>query len=106
MARLGPPFIARAMPDDKEKLKCPAEENANCGKSPPTNARKSCGKTDTRINRSCFRACFTGPGQLQGAVFEKKPFHKRVLFLKRLSFCFLPQVDKKAGSGSAFASNF
>jgi hypothetical protein len=37
-------------PDDKEKLKCPAEENANCGKSLLTSARKNCGKTDIRIN--------------------------------------------------------
>jgi hypothetical protein len=32
-------------------LKCPAEENGNCGKSPLTNARKSCGKTDTRTSK-------------------------------------------------------
>jgi hypothetical protein len=44
------------MPDDKEKLKCPAEENANCGKSPLTNARKNCGKTDTRTNKRLFQA--------------------------------------------------
>jgi hypothetical protein len=35
----------------KEKLKCPAEEKENCEKSPLTNARKNCGKTDTRANR-------------------------------------------------------
>jgi hypothetical protein len=30
---------------------CPAEENANCGKLRPINARKSSEKIDTRINR-------------------------------------------------------
>jgi hypothetical protein len=35
----------------KEKLKCPAEERENCEKSPLTNARKNCGKTDTRANK-------------------------------------------------------
>jgi hypothetical protein len=32
-------------------VKCPAEENENCVKLPLTNAKKSCGKTDTRTNR-------------------------------------------------------
>jgi hypothetical protein len=35
----------------KEKLKCPAEERENCEKSPRTNARKNCGKTDTRASK-------------------------------------------------------
>jgi hypothetical protein len=35
----------------KEKLKCPAEERENCEKSPLTNARKNCGKTDTRTSK-------------------------------------------------------
>jgi hypothetical protein len=41
----------------KEKLKCPAEENENCVKLPLTNAKKSCGKTDTRTNRK-LSGCF------------------------------------------------
>jgi hypothetical protein len=36
------------------EVKCPAEENENCEKSPLTNARKNCGKTDTRTNRGTF----------------------------------------------------
>jgi len=36
------------------RVKCPAEENANCEKSPPINARKNCGKTDIRANRLIF----------------------------------------------------
>jgi hypothetical protein len=42
----------------KEKLKCPAEENENCEKLPLTNAKKSCGKTDTRTNRAFFGMFF------------------------------------------------
>jgi hypothetical protein len=34
----------------KEKQQCPAEESENCEKLPLTNARKNCGKTDTRTN--------------------------------------------------------
>jgi hypothetical protein len=33
------------------EVKCPAEENENCEKSPLTNARKNCGKTDTRTSK-------------------------------------------------------
>jgi len=36
---------------DTRRFKCPAEEKENCAKLPHTNARKNCGKTDTRINR-------------------------------------------------------
>ena len=35
---------------DTRRFKCPAEEKENCAKLPRTNARKNCGKTDTRIN--------------------------------------------------------
>jgi hypothetical protein len=44
-------------------LKCPAEENANCGKSPHTSARKNCEKTDIRTNKQPVH----GP-----CVFEKQ----------------------------------
>jgi hypothetical protein len=43
--------MAAFYPESKEKLKCPAEENANCERSPLTNAKKSCGKTDIRTNK-------------------------------------------------------
>jgi len=36
---------------NSRRVKCPAEENVNCEKSPPINARKNCGKTDIRANR-------------------------------------------------------
>jgi hypothetical protein len=36
------------------EFKCPAEENANCEKSPLINARKNCGKTDIRTNKLSF----------------------------------------------------
>jgi hypothetical protein len=32
-------------------LKCPAEESENYEKLPLTNAKKSCGKTDTRTSK-------------------------------------------------------
>ena len=48
-------LVAACYPEDKEKPKCPAEENANCEKSPPTSARRSCGKTDTRTNDANFK---------------------------------------------------
>jgi len=32
------------------ECKCPAEESANCEKSPLINARKNCGKTDIKTN--------------------------------------------------------
>ena len=52
--RLEPPFIHQT----KELPKCPAEESENCEKSPPTNAKKSCEKTDTRINRVVLKLQF------------------------------------------------
>jgi len=36
---------------DIGEYKCPAEESVNCGKSPPTNARKNCGRTDIKTNK-------------------------------------------------------
>jgi hypothetical protein len=45
---------------DTRRFKCPAEEKENCAKLPRTNARKNCGKTDTRINNgdhSNFKFC-------------------------------------------------
>jgi hypothetical protein len=33
------------------EAQCPAEEKENCGKSPLTNAKKSCGKIDTRTSK-------------------------------------------------------
>jgi len=32
--------------------KCPAEENANCEKSPLINARKNCAKTDIKTSKN------------------------------------------------------
>jgi hypothetical protein len=62
--------------EDKEKPKCPVEENGNCGKSPPTNARKNCGKTDIRTNsHSIYRA-----------VFERKVLCEGFRFLRTVSF--------------------
>ncbi|MDR1252691.1 MAG: hypothetical protein LBK62_11095 [Treponema sp.] len=59
--------FAAFLSHNEENLKCPAEENANCGKSPLTNAKKSCGKTDTRTNEveNNFKE--------YGAVFKGKP---------------------------------
>jgi hypothetical protein len=47
--------MAAFYPESKEKLKCPAEENANCERSLLTNAKKSCGKTDTRTNKPVLK---------------------------------------------------
>jgi hypothetical protein len=33
------------------ELKCPAEENVNCGRSPPTSVRKNSERTGTRTNK-------------------------------------------------------
>jgi hypothetical protein len=48
------------------RFKCPAEEKENCEKSPRTNARKNCGKTDTKTNNGIGSGCWGG-----GLLFVK-----------------------------------
>jgi hypothetical protein len=73
-------LVAAFYPEDKENPKCPAEENANCEKSPPISAKKSCGRTDTRTNNAHFKTAGFGIGLICGAVFKREA--------RRTGLCF------------------